>query len=125
MPHALIGYAGSTVRAAEMFHETFPNDNLTVLVDYFGREITDGLEVCRRFSHLAAAGKMSRCGSTPMAAVSWRPSIRPASYAVLERHDPGAIRRYRSDTELRHLVGTGVFGRRHLADAGGAGRGRV
>ena len=24
MPHALIGYAGSTVRAAEMFHETYP-----------------------------------------------------------------------------------------------------
>ena len=30
------------------------------------------------------------------------------SYAVLERHAPGAIRRYRSDTELRYLVGTGV-----------------
>ncbi|HYF07053.1 MAG TPA: nicotinate phosphoribosyltransferase, partial [Acetobacteraceae bacterium] len=30
------------------------------------------------------------------------------SYAVLERHAPGAIRRYRSETELRHLVGTGV-----------------
>ena len=35
MPHALIGYAGSTVRAAEMFHETHPDVNLTVLVDYF------------------------------------------------------------------------------------------
>ena len=33
MPHSLIGYAGSTVRAAEMFHETFPNDNLTALTD--------------------------------------------------------------------------------------------
>src|ERR1700686_3591193 len=29
MPHALIGYAGSTVRAAEMFRETFPHENLT------------------------------------------------------------------------------------------------
>ena len=27
---------------------------------------------------------------------------------MLERHAPGAIRRYRSETELRHLVGTGV-----------------
>lgn len=26
MPHALIGYAGSTVRAAEMYAETFPDD---------------------------------------------------------------------------------------------------
>ena len=30
------------------------------------------------------------------------------SYAVLERHAPGAIRRYRSESELRMLVGTGV-----------------
>ena len=27
---------------------------------------------------------------------------------MLERHAPGAIRRYRSETELRYLVGTGV-----------------
>ena len=33
MPHSLIGYAGSTLRAAEMFHETFPDATLTVLVD--------------------------------------------------------------------------------------------
>ena len=30
MPHALIGYAGSTVRAAEMFQETHPDEPLTV-----------------------------------------------------------------------------------------------
>ena len=30
------------------------------------------------------------------------------SYAVLERHVPGAIRQYRSEPELRALVGTGV-----------------
>jgi len=47
MPHGLIGYAGSTLRAAQMYVETFPRDNLTVLVDYFGREYTDALEVCR------------------------------------------------------------------------------
>ncbi|MGH7056411.1 MAG: nicotinate phosphoribosyltransferase, partial [Acetobacteraceae bacterium] len=33
MPHALIGYAGSTLRAAEMFHECYPDEGLTVLVD--------------------------------------------------------------------------------------------
>jgi nicotinate phosphoribosyltransferase len=47
MPHALIGYAGSTLRAAQMFVETHPRDNLTVLVDYYGREYSDALEVCR------------------------------------------------------------------------------
>jgi nicotinate phosphoribosyltransferase len=47
MPHALIGYAGSTLRAAQMYVETHPQDNLTVLIDYYGREYTDALEVCR------------------------------------------------------------------------------
>ena len=46
MPHGIIAYAGSTLRAAQMFVETHPEDNLTVLVDYYGREYTDALEVC-------------------------------------------------------------------------------
>ncbi|RKK05590.1 nicotinate phosphoribosyltransferase [Pseudoroseomonas wenyumeiae] len=107
MPHALIGYAGSTLRAAEMFHETYPEDNLTVLVDYFGREVTDGLEVARHFKDLAAAGRLSVRLDTHGG--RFLEGLDPAeSYAVLERHAPGAIRRYRSETELRHLVGTGV-----------------
>src|SRR5882757_10132611 len=52
MPHSLIGYAGSTLRAAEMFRETFPDEPMTVLADYFGKEITDGLAVCARFPDL-------------------------------------------------------------------------
>lgn len=107
MPHALIGYANSTVRAAEMFHETFPDEDLTVLADYFGREITDGLAVCRRFPELAAAGRLAFRLDTHGG--RFLETLDPAeSYAVLERHAPGAIRRYRSETELRHLVGTGV-----------------
>ena len=35
MPHALIGYAGSTLRAAEMFHEACPDHDLTVLTRLF------------------------------------------------------------------------------------------
>ena len=107
MPHALIGYAGSTVRAAEMFHATFPEADLTVLTDYFGREVTDGLEVCRRFPDLAAAGRMAMRLDTHGG--RFLEGLDPAeSYAVLERHAPNAVRRYRSETELRHLVGTGV-----------------
>jgi nicotinate phosphoribosyltransferase len=107
MPHALIGYAGSTVRAAEMFRETFPAEPLTALVDYFGREITDGVAVCRRFADLAAAGKLSLRLDTHGG--RFVEGLDPAvSYAVLERHAPGAIRRFRSDTELRYLIGTGV-----------------
>ncbi len=47
MPHAIIGYAGSTLRAARMFVEAHPQENLTVLIDYYAREYTDSLEVCR------------------------------------------------------------------------------
>ena len=107
MPHSLIGYAGSTVRAAEMFHETFPDEPMTVLADYFGREITDALAVCARFPDLAAAGQLSFRLDTHGG--RFVEGLDPAeSYAVLERHAPGAIRRYRSETELRFLVGTGV-----------------
>jgi nicotinate phosphoribosyltransferase len=107
MPHALIGYARSTLRAAEMFHETYPDQDLTVLVDYFGHEITDALEVCRRFPDLAAAGKLAVRLDTHGG--RFIEGLDPAaSYAALERHVPGAIRRYRSDAELRYLVGTGV-----------------
>jgi nicotinate phosphoribosyltransferase len=107
MPHSLIGYAGSTVRAAEMFRETFPDEAMTVLVDYFGREITDSVAVARRFPDLAAAGGLSVRLDTHGG--RFLEGLDPAiSYAVLERHAPGAIRRYRSDTELRFLIGTGV-----------------
>jgi nicotinate phosphoribosyltransferase len=47
MPHTLIGYAGSTLRAAQMFVETHAQDNLTVLIDYYAREYSDAVEVCR------------------------------------------------------------------------------
>ncbi|GAN54213.1 nicotinate phosphoribosyltransferase [Tanticharoenia sakaeratensis] len=107
MPHALIGYAGSTLRAAEMYQEVYPNDPLVVLVDYFGREITDGLEVCRRFPDLAAAGRISLRLDTHGG--RFLEGLDPqSSYAVLEAHTPGTIRRYRSERELRHLIGTGV-----------------
>lgn len=107
MPHSLIGYAGSTVRAAEMFRETFPDEPMTVLVDYFGRELTDAIAVCRRFPELAAAGQLSFRLDTHGG--RFLESLDPAeSYAVLERNVPGAIRRYRNETELRHLIGTGV-----------------
>lgn len=107
MPHSLIGYAGSTLRAAEMFHETFPDEPMTVLVDYFGREVTDSLEVCRRFPDLAAAGRLAFRLDTHGG--RFLEGLDPAeSYAVMERHAPGAIRRYRDETELRHLIGTGV-----------------
>jgi nicotinate phosphoribosyltransferase len=107
MPHALIGYAGSTVRAAEMFREVFPNEAMTVLVDYFGREVSDAVEVCRRFPGLAAAGELAFRMDT--AGGRYCEGLDPGrSYEVLATHAPQSIRGYRSEAELRHLVGTGV-----------------
>jgi nicotinate phosphoribosyltransferase len=107
MPHALIGYAGSTLRAAEMFRETFPDEALTVLVDYFGRETSDAVEVCRRFPDLAAAGDLAFRMDTPGGRYCEGLDL-GSSYAILERHAPQSIRGYRTETELRDLVGTGV-----------------
>jgi nicotinate phosphoribosyltransferase len=80
---------------------------MTVLADYYGREVSDALAVCARFPDLAAAGRLSfrldTHGARFMEGLD-----PPESYAVLERHVPASIRRYRSETELRYLVGTGV-----------------
>ena len=129
MPHALVGYAGSTVRAAEMFVATFPDEPLTVLADYFGREISDSLEVCRRFPELAASGRLAfRLDTHGGRYVEELDLAR--SYAVLERHAPRAIRGYRTEQELRYLVGTGVTAAaiwhlRQRLDAAGFGKVRI
>jgi nicotinate phosphoribosyltransferase len=107
MPHAIIGYAGSTVRAAEMYHEAFPEDDVTVLVDYYGKEVTDTLAVCRRFPALAAAGKLAV--RLDVMGSRYMEGLDPGeSYRVLDRNAPDAIRGYRTEPELRHLVGPGV-----------------
>ncbi|WP_420349703.1 nicotinate phosphoribosyltransferase [Pelagibius sp.] len=107
MPHAFIGYAGSTLRAAEMFDETFPDEPMTVLVDYFAREVTDALTCCRRFPSRAAAGNLAVRIDTPGGRFI-EGLDPPESYAVVERNAPGALRGYRTDDELRYLVGPGV-----------------
>jgi nicotinate phosphoribosyltransferase len=107
MPHALVGYAGSTLRAAEMYRETYPDEPMTVLSDYFGREIGDALDVGRRFPELAASGGLSFRLDTHGGRYAEGLDLQ-SSYAVLERHAPEAIRKYRSEAELHHLVGTGV-----------------
>lgn len=107
MPHALVGYAGATLRAAEMFRETFPEGEFTVLVDYYGKEITDSLAVANRFAAEAASGtlalRLDTHGGRYVEGLDMT-----SSYAVLERHVPRATRQYRTEEELRWLVGTGV-----------------
>ena len=80
---------------------------MTVLVDYFGEEVSDSLAVCHRFPERCAAGNLSVRIDTPGG--RFLEGLDPAaSYAVLERHVPEAVRGYRNEAELRYLVGAGV-----------------
>ncbi len=123
MPHALIGYAGSTLRAAEMYDQLYPDEPMTVLVDYFAQEVTDSLAVARHFAERAAAGTLAVRLDTPGS--RYVEGLDPTvSYAVLERNAPAAIRGYRNEEELRYLVGAGVTAAalwymRELLDAAG------
>jgi nicotinate phosphoribosyltransferase len=112
-----------------MFVETFPGDDLIVLVDYYGREVSDSLAVCHRFRDMVAAGRVGVRLDTHGG--RFVEGLDPqASYAVLERHAPIAVRRYRNDTELRYLTGTGVsaasiFHVREKLDEAGFGKVRI
>ena len=107
IPHAFIGYAGSTLAAAQQLHALYPDDPLTVLVDYFGREITDAIELCQHFPELAAAGKLAVRLDTHGS--RYCEGLDPTeSYAVLEACSPESFRGYRNDAELNHLIGSGV-----------------
>ncbi len=123
MPHALIGYAGSTLKAAQLFDEAFPEENMTVLVDYFAQEISDALEVCAQFPERVREGRLSVRIDVPGSRYIERldPTV---SYAVLERNVPEAIRGYRTEEQLRFLVGPGVsaaavWAMREALDEGG------
>lgn len=107
MPHALIGYAGSTLKAAKLFHKTFPERALTVLVDYYGNEIDDAIEVATEFPELVESGQLGvRIDTHGGRFVQGLDT--QESYAVLDRNIPNAIRGYRTEQELKYLMGTGV-----------------
>ena len=107
MPHALVGYAGSTLKAARMFQETYPDEPITVLIDYFGKEISDTLEVCKEFKDLANKGLLSvRIDTHGGRFVEGLDTAK--SYELLDKNAPRAIRTFRTEQELKWLVGTGV-----------------
>ncbi len=49
MPHALIGYSASTLNAAKLYYKYINNKDMTILVDYFGKEVHDSLETAEYF----------------------------------------------------------------------------
>lgn len=107
MPHALIGAYENTLDAAIAFREKNPDCTLTVLVDYFGAEITDTLEVCEHFSDLAKTGELGIRLDTHGARYI-EGLDQQSSYKILERYAPEAFRGYRSEDEIKNLTGPGV-----------------
>jgi len=49
MPHALCLVMGSTIEAAIAYRKTYSDESLIVLIDTFGRELTDSMELVRHF----------------------------------------------------------------------------
>lgn len=107
IPHALIGYAGSTLRAAEMYVETHPNTPLVVLADYYGREVSDALEVCAVLTDKVRRGEVSFRLDTHGG--RYLEGLDPQeSYAVLERHVPDIVRSHQTPEDRHYMIGTGV-----------------
>ena len=52
MPHLLVGAAGSTLKAAKMYLQRFPNESVVILPDYYGREITDSTQCLSAYGSL-------------------------------------------------------------------------
>ena len=107
MPHAFIGFAKSTLNAAQLFYHAFPDEDMTVLVDYFGKEVTDTLEVCNFFKEHAKKGKLSIRLDTHGGRYIEGLDIEK-SYKILQKYSPNSIKTYRNEKEMKWLVGTGV-----------------
>jgi nicotinate phosphoribosyltransferase len=65
MPHVLIGYAGGTLAAVQLFMDKNPDDMMiTALVDYYGREVHDSLEVADWWKFSEESKLRSHAGKT-------------------------------------------------------------
>lgn len=106
-PHTLIGVFADTIEAAEEYHAEYPNDPLTVLIDYEGLEVTKSIELAERFPELMEAGMLSvridTHGGRYLEGLDEQ-----KSYDVLEKHCSELINGYLSDEERKFLVGKGV-----------------
>lgn len=107
MPHALVGYYGSTLKAAQRFRDIHPDKNFTVLNDFFGREISDSIEVAKAFPTEAANGTLSfrldTNGARYLEGLSHSKSI-----DVIRANAPQMMNENWSESQLKTLYGMGV-----------------
>ena len=117
------------MKAAQAYRQYFPDKPLTVLVDYFGKEVSDSLEVARHFSDLSGGLSGDVAETEALTVRLDTPGSRfvegldpGRSYAVLERHAPAALRRYLSEEQQRFFGGSGCVGGGDLASTDDTGR---
>ncbi|MBI1301429.1 MAG: nicotinate phosphoribosyltransferase, partial [Alphaproteobacteria bacterium] len=107
MPHALIGYYGSTLKAAQAFRRECPDKPFVVLVDFYGQEITDAIEVARHFPEEAANGtlgfRLDTHGGRYLEGLDHDKSIE-----VIHKYAPHMMQEEWSEKELKILYGRGV-----------------
>jgi nicotinate phosphoribosyltransferase len=64
MPHALIQMCeGDIVKAATLYHQQFPNEKITALVDYHNDVITESLKVANQFKEKLGAVRVDTSSS--------------------------------------------------------------
>ncbi len=107
MPHALIGMFHDTVEAAEAYHATFPDEGMTVLVDFDGQEITNSIALARKFPELLLQGKLAvRIDTNGARYLEGLDHER--SYEVIETSIPEILNVDLDRKQLEHLIGKGV-----------------
>tara|TARA_R110002124_G_scaffold287216_1_gene471514 strand:- start:204822 stop:206009 length:1188 start_codon:yes stop_codon:yes gene_type:complete len=107
MPHALIGYYGATLPAAQAFRKQCPDKPFTVLVDFNGKEISDAIEVAQHFPKEAADGtlgfRLDTHGGRYLEGLDHQKSI-----DVLNQNAPGILSQNWDESEEKILIGPGV-----------------
>jgi nicotinate phosphoribosyltransferase len=107
MPHSLIGYYNSTLEAARRFRAIHPDKPFIVLNDYFGREVSDAIDVAKAFPQEAAAGTLSfrldTNGARYLEGLDHDSSIE-----VIRLHAPNLLNEYHTESQLKMLYGMGV-----------------
>lgn len=107
MNHAMVGFYGSTLKAAQAFRNKHPDKPFTVLNDYFGQEVTDALEVCKAFPDEAADGtlgfRLDTNGARYLEGLDHDSSIE-----IIHKYAPHMLEKELTDSELKTLYGKGV-----------------
>ncbi|MCD8525991.1 MAG: nicotinate phosphoribosyltransferase [Alphaproteobacteria bacterium] len=106
-PHIMIGLFDSTLEAAIKYREVCPDEPFVMLVDYFGKEVTDSIEIANHFPAEAASSelgfRLDTHGGRYLEGLDHEKSIQ-----VIHENAPHMMEQEWSEEELKILYGKGV-----------------